>query len=231
MSRFVASSSGWRGVRCPEVFQASERTYSEVMADPGHWDATYEAKGSHGVSWYQPVPKVSLDLIRQMEVSADAPVMDVGGGESLLIDNLLTQGFSDLTVLDISKVSLEEARQSAPSTQVRWVQADVRTWEPDRTYGLWHDRAVFHFLVEPDDRAAYVRTLMAATAPGGVVIVATFAPTGPETCSGLPVARYSSPALANALGPRFELVATEEEQHTTPSGGVQPFTWVAGRLR
>jgi hypothetical protein len=200
------------------------------MAEPEHWDATYETKGAQGVSWYQPVPNVSLDLIRQMEVVADAPVIDVGGGESLLVDNLLTRGFSDLTVLDLSKVALDEARRRAPSPQVRWVQADVRTWGPDRTYGLWHDRAVFHFLVDPDDRAAYMRTLTAATAPGSTVIVATFAPTGPETCSGLPVARYSSPDLAEALGPRFDLLATEEEEHTTPSGGVQPFTWVAGRL-
>src|ERR1035437_7263469 len=200
------------------------------MAEPEHWDATYETKGAQGVSWYQPVPNVSLDLISQMEVVADAPVIDVGGGESLLVDNLLTRGFSDLTVLDLSKVALDEAHRRAPSPQVRRVQADVRTWGPDRTYGLWHDRAVFHFLVDPDDRAAYMRTLTAATAPGSTVIVATFAPTGPETCSGLPVARYSSPDLAEALGPRFDLLATEEEEHTTPSGGVQPFTWVAGRL-
>jgi len=201
------------------------------MADPEHWDATYEAKGSQGVSWYQAVPKVALDLIRQLEVLADAPVIDVGGGESLLVDNLLIQGFSDVTVLDLSKVALDEAHQRTPSAQARWVQADVRSWAPARTYGLWHDRAVFHFLVEPDDRAAYLRTLMAATSPGSAVIVATFAPTGPETCSGLPVVRYSSPALAEALGPRFELLATQQEEHTTPSGGVQPFTWVAGRRR
>ncbi|MHB8438191.1 MAG: class I SAM-dependent methyltransferase [Acidimicrobiales bacterium] len=199
------------------------------MADPKHWDAAYETKGSQGVSWYQSVPKVSLDLIRRIEVVADTPVIDVGGGEALFVDNLLTQGFSDLTVLDLSTVALNEARRRVGSA-VRWVHADVRTWDPDRTYGLWHDRAVFHFLVDPDDRAAYVRTLMAATTPGSAVIVATFAPAGPETCSGLPVARYSSPALAEALGPRFHLLVAEQEQHTTPSGAIQPFTWVAGRL-
>lgn len=187
-------------------------------------------KGSQGVSWYQPVRKMSLGLIRQMEVVVDAPVIDVGGSESFLVDNLLTRGFSDLTVLDLSQVALHEARRRVGITVVRWVQADVVTWKPDRTYGLSHDRAVFHFLVDPDARAAYVRTLMAATAPGSAVILATFAPTGPETCSGLPVARYSSPALAEALGPRFQLLATEEEEHSTPSGGIQPFTWVAGRL-
>ena len=159
------------------------------------------------------------------------PVIDVGGGESLLVDCLLAQGFADLTVLDISRVALAEARRRVESAQVRWVEADVRTWQPDRRYGLWHDRAVFHFLVDPADRAAYLRNMATATAPGSALIVATFAPHGPETCSGLPVARYSSDALARALGADFEVVEILEEQHPTPSGGIQPFTWVAGRLK
>ena len=146
------------------------------MAPPEHWDATYETKGAQGVSWYQPVPNVSLDLIRQMEVVADAPVIDVGGGESLLVDNLLTRGFSDLTVLDLSKVALDEARRRAPSPQVRWVQADVRTWGPDRTYGLWHDRAVFHFLVSPADRNAYLEKLKSALEPGALRSLARLTP-------------------------------------------------------
>jgi len=197
---------------------------------PGHWDAVYETKGPRGVSWYQPVPRVSLDIIGKMDVASDAPVIDVGGGESMLVDNLLAQGFVDVTVLDISEVALARARDRVPSPSVRWLEADVRTWRPDRRYGLWHDRAVFHFLIDPDDRTAYLRNLGAATAPGSVVIVATFAPGGPSTCSGLPVARYSSDALADALGEVVEVVVSLEEQHTTPDGNVQPFTWVAGRV-
>jgi hypothetical protein len=110
------------------------------------------------------------------------------------------------------------------------LEADVRTWQPERRYRLWHDRAVFHFLVDPNDRTAYLRNMKVATTPGSVIIVATFAPSGPETCSGLPVARYSPDALADMLGETFEVVMSLEEQHTTPAGSTQPFTWVAGRI-
>src|SRR5487761_1132502 len=198
----------------------------DTVGVPEHWDAAYEAKGSKAVSWFQPIPQVSMDLIRQMAVAVDTPVIDVGGGESLLVDRLLDLGFTDLTVLDISKVALTEARRRVGSAPVRWVQADVRTWQPDRRYGLWHDRAVLHFLIDPTDRAAYLGTLVAATAPGSFVIVATFAPSGPEMCSGLPVARYALGDLAEVLGGQFELLASTEEEHTTPSGNLQPFTWL-----
>ena len=204
---------------------------AEAAEHARHWDAAYETKGAKGVSWYQDEPRVSLELIRRMEVDVDVPVVDVGGGESLLVDNLLTRGFVDLTVLDLSKIALAEGRRRVGPEPVTWLEADVLAWRPDRRYRLWHDRAVFHFLVDPADRDAYRKTVRAATAPGSALIVATFSPEGPEACSGLPVARYSADALAAEFGESFEIVASLEEQHSTPSGGIQPFTWVVGRMR
>jgi trans-aconitate methyltransferase len=204
---------------------------ADSLETASHWDVIYGTKGAKKVSWYQPAPRVSLELIRQIDVAVDVPVIDIGGGGSLLVDNLHVRGFVDLTVLDISKVALAEGNRRMGPKSVHWLQADVRTWKPDRRYGLWHDRAVFHFLVDPADRTAYLRNLQAATAPGSVLILATFAPDGPETCSGLPVARYSSDALAEVLGESFEALSSLEEQHATPAGVVQPFTWIAGRMR
>lgn len=203
---------------------------AETVQGAQHWDAAYEIKGS-AVSWYQVEPRVSLDLVRRMEVDIDVPVLDVGGGESLLVDNLLARGFVDLTVLDLSKFALAEGRRRVGPAPVTWLQADVLAWQPHRRYGLWHDRAMFHFLVDAADREAYRETLRAATVPGSTLIVATFSPEGPEACSGLPVARYSAEALAAELGESFEIVASLDELHTTPSGSIQPFTWVAGRMR
>jgi hypothetical protein len=209
-------------------------TYAGVMVDrkerSRHWDTTYETKTGTGVSWYQPVPQVSLELIGRMDIGTDTPVIDVGGGESTLVDHLEAAGFKDLTVLDVSEVALNDGRSRLGQTQVRRVEADVLAWQPDRRYGLWHDRAVFHFLVEASDRTAYVKALQAATMVGSAVVVGTFAPDGPESCSGLPVVRYSAGELTKALGQRFEVMATREENHRTPGGGVQPFTWVAGRI-
>lgn len=196
-----------------------------------HWDEVYRRRGARGVSWYQPAPVVSLELVQSLGVAPTTPVLDVGGGASGLADALVATGFEDVTVLDVSAVALAAARSRLgdPST-VHWVLGDVCSWRPDRRYGLWHDRAVFHFMVEDADRAAYLDALRAAVAPGGAVVVAAFAPDGPEQCSGLPTARYSADELAASLGEELELAAARVEHHTTPAGAVQPFTWVAGRL-
>lgn len=209
------------------------RTLSRVdrpaLAD--HWDHAYRRRGSRGVSWYQPAPAVSLELVGLLGVARSDPVVDVGGGASTLVDALVAGGFEDVTVLDVSAVALDEARQrTGDPPGVHWVCADVAAWRPARRYRLWHDRAVFHFMVDDADRALYLLALRAGVARGGAVVMATFAPDGPRACSGLPVARYSAGELAAVIGEDFVVEVTRTEEHTTPDGTVQPFTWVAGRF-
>jgi len=196
-----------------------------------HWDHIYETRAPSEVSWNQPAPQLSMELIGKLGITSDTRVIDVGGGQSRLVDSLLAAGFEDLTVLDVSEVALDDGRSRVGQTSVSWVEADVLAWQPDRRYGLWHDRAVFHFLVEPSDRIAYTDVLRAGTTAGSAVVVGTFAPDGPEACSGLPVVRYSAGELAEALGEGLDVIAAREEHHRTPGGAVQPFTWVAGRIK
>jgi hypothetical protein len=197
-----------------------------------HWDDTYTRAGAGGASWHQETPTVSLDLIDALPVGPDDPMIDVGGGASLLADHLLARGFTDLTVLDLSSVAHDQAgRRLGEAAPVTRIHEDVLLWRPERQYALWHDRAVFHFLVNPDDRTRYLSTLRSALRDNGCVILATFAPDGPDRCSGLPVARYSAPDLSGLLGTSFELLATRSEQHLTPRGSRQPFTWIAGLMR
>jgi SAM-dependent methyltransferase len=197
-----------------------------------HWDSAYEERGAEGVSWYQTVPQASLDLVKALGVPNTAAVVDIGGGTSLLASFLVERGFTDVSVLDISGSALGASkRRMGEAVHVRMLQADVLAWRPARRYDLWHDRAMFHFLVTEDERDAYVRTLRSAIAPLGFVILATFAPDGPPTCSGLPVVRYSDDGLAQVLGDTFDVLETRREEHTTPRGALQPFTWLAGRFR
>jgi trans-aconitate methyltransferase len=182
------------------------------------------------VSWYQSAPRVSLELIETLGIDRDAAVIDVGGGASNLVDHLVEQGFRDVSVLDVSAVALAEGRRRlGDEAPVAWLREDLLGWEPTRRFDLWHDRAVFHFLVSPDDRERYLRILRSAIRDTGFVVLGTFAPDGPERCSGLPVTRYSVEDLAHLL--RLDVLVTRREEHTTPGGAIQPFTWVAGRLR
>jgi len=201
------------------------------VAHGEHWDEAYSTRGVDGVSWYQAAPAVSLELVEGLGVSPEAAVIDAGGGGSFLADELVGRGFTDVTVLDISAAALDATFGRFPAdAPVRCVRADLLDWVPDRRYELWHDRAVFHFLVDEHDRDRYRATLNDALAPGGRVIVATFADDGPEMCSGLPVRRYAADDLMAALGGGFELVETRRELHVTPRGTSQPFTWVAARI-
>ena len=192
-----------------------------------HWQKVYATRAPTEVSWYQPVPERSLALIRESGVPLDAALLDVGGGASTLVDQLLAAGYTDLTVLDISGTALAVAqnRLGAAAARVRWVEADITRFTPERRYTLWHDRAVFHFLVEPDRRQRYLDVLGTALAPGGHLILATFGPQGPTRCSGLPVQRYSAAELDALLAPRYRLVRSEIEDHLTPAGQPQQFLY------
>ena len=198
-----------------------------------HWDHVYATKPANSVSWYQPTPEPSLRALDEAGVPATASFIDVGGGASSLVDSLLSKRWTDLTVLDIAGPALEvaKARLGSEAERVRWLVADVTEWIPDRTYDVWHDRAVFHFLTEAEQRSAYVRALEAGTAPGSVVIIATFAPDGPERCSGLPVRRYDASALVTELGSAFALEHEWREGHETPGGTRQSFQWCILRRR
>ena len=200
------------------------------MSDPeldrtAHWQGVYTSKREDEVSWFQENPATSLRLIKDAAVSRDAAIIDIGGGASRLVDALLAQGFRSLAVLDISAAALEaaKARLGSASADVDWIVADVTDWRPAKTYGLWHDRAAFHFLTAAPDRAAYVERLKSAVMPGGQVIIGTFALDGPEKCSGLVVQRYDAKSLADELGPSFELADHFAEAHRTPWGAVQHF--------
>jgi SAM-dependent methyltransferase len=176
------------------------------------------------VSWYEAHPQRSLDLIRAAGISISAAIIDVGAGASSLVDALLAAGYRDVTVLDISAEALQKVRQRlGANPALTLLQQDVTTFQPLRAYGLWHDRAVFHFLVLPEDRARYVDVLRRAVAPGGHVIISTFGPSGPDRCSGLPVARYDAPALAAVLGREFSLADSALSVHRTPWGSEQQF--------
>jgi SAM-dependent methyltransferase len=190
-----------------------------------HWEKLYQSKSEQEVSWFQESPALSLDLIRATGVTTVAPIIEVGGGASRLVDALLDAGFTAVTVLDLSERALAtaKARLGARSAKVKWIAADVTTWEPSETYDVWHDWAAFHFLADSKDRVAYAERALRAVRPGGQVIIGTFALDGPERCSGLPVARYDAASLGVALGPSFDLVESRTDAHQTPTGTIQRF--------
>ena len=190
-----------------------------------HWEGIYTKKGENEVSWFQENPAPSLELIAQVGATPASAIIDVGGGASRLVDNLVKQGFEDVTVLDLSEAALEaaKARLKDDAGQVHWIVADATVWEPLKAYDIWHDRAAFHFLTEDHDRAAYVARLERALKVGGYAIIATFALDGPERCSGLPIVRYDPVSLGQTLGRSFQLVDTRRHAHATPWGTEQSF--------
>jgi SAM-dependent methyltransferase len=194
-----------------------------------HWEGVYAAKGREDVSWYEESPEVSTRLV--LSDGVPGSVVDVGAGASTLPDALLDAGVEHVTLLDLSMsaLALTSVRLDERANRVTTIVADVLTHAFDEQYDVWHDRAVFHFLVEPQQRAAYVGQVSRALAPGGLLVVGTFAADGPESCSGLPVRRYDADALVAELGPGFTLVRTERAEHHTPWDSVQPFTWVVLR--
>lgn len=198
----------------------------EDHSDPVHWDGIYRKRAPDGVSWYTPHLRRSLSLIQRVAPSLDARIIDVGGGASTLVDDLLRLGYQNLTVLDLSAAALEvsQARLGPRAVEVDWRVGDVTTIAlPEHEYTVWHDRAVFHFLTRPEARTAYVRQTRRSLRPDGLAIVATFGPQGPERCSGLPVVRYDPDGLHAEFGPAFEKLESVIDVHETPFGTEQEF--------
>jgi SAM-dependent methyltransferase len=196
-----------------------------MTSTQAHWEHIYETKAGNELSWYQENPATSLDLIRGLPLQKGAAIVDIGGGESRLIDALSDDRFYALTVLDISQAALAAARArlGPRSSKVAWIVADVTAWKPDAAYDLWHDRACFHFLIEESSRRAYAGRVARAVRPGGHVIIGTFALDGPERCSGLPVQRHDAASIGALLGEDFVLVESRRHDHLTPAGKTQRF--------
>lgn len=202
-----------------------------TLPHTSHWDDVYRTRSARELSWFQASAETSLAAIELLGQSPRS-LIDVGGGTSVLVDQLLAKGWTDLSVLDLSQEALDASRRrlGAQASSVKWIAADIAAWRPSRQYQIWHDRAVFHFLTDPADRTAYLAALAAALEPGGNAIIATFALDGPERCSGLPVVRYDVAALVKELGPGFVLIDNWNERHQTPAGSSQSFTWALFKM-
>ena len=193
-----------------------------------YWDKVYTDKSADSVSWYQKHSDTSLRLIASTDVPLEAYIIDVGGGASTLVDDLLSTGFQNVSVLDVSETALKSAqsRLGKKAANVNWIIGDITEIQlPPINFDIWHDRAVFHFLVTQEGRASYKSVLIKSLKPDAHLILATFAEDGPTQCSGLPVQRYSITELTTELGPEFNLVHSEKEQHATPSGAIQKFNY------
>ena len=203
------------------------------MEAKDHWDRVYGTRAPDQVSWFRPHLETSVALIERAARNCAASVIDVGGGASSLADDLIARGYRNITVLDISFAALEVAKRrlGLAGNSIHWLQEDVTEASlPAHSFDVWHDRAVFHFLTQPEQRAAYVQKVALAVKPGGHVIVGTFGPEGPRKCSGLDVMRYDAGALHNEFGVRFRLVESLKELHNTPFGTTQQFLYCYCRL-
>jgi SAM-dependent methyltransferase len=197
-----------------------------------HWDKAWDQRDPTGTSWYQPLPAVSLSMVDVAAPSLEAGIVDVGGGASLLVDALFARGHRDLTVVDIASEALAHSRaRLGLRPEVAWIVADATTWQPARTFDLWHDRAVFHFLTNDAQQSTYIRTATQSVVTGGHLIIGTFALDGPTMCSGLPVQQYDALSLAAQFEEGFSLVHWALDDHVTPAGGQQRFTFVVLQRR
>lgn len=203
------------------------------MSKRDHWEGVYRAKGPDEVSWYRPHLDRSLAFLDRAGLSTDAAILDVGGGASTLVDDLLGRGFTRLTVLDLSGAAIEQAMQrlGPVADRVTWIVGDVTEVAlPEHAYDFWHDRAVFHFLIDEAARNRYVAQVRRALKPNGHIVVATFGPEGPEKCSGLPVMRYSAEGIHDQFGNEFRKVGSDREVHRTPWGTEQEFVYCYCRM-
>lgn len=192
-----------------------------------HWENIYQNKSLEEVSWYQPTPETSLSFFEEHSVPKDAKIIDIGGGDSFLVDHLLKKGYTDITVLDISSKAIERAKErlGEKATAVTWIVADAANFKPDHQYDVWHDRAAFHFLTNPDEIANYIKTAAHAINPGGILIMGTFSEEGPTKCSGIEIKQYSAASLEACFTSGFNKVKSFYTDHTTPSGSVQNFVF------
>lgn len=196
-----------------------------------HWNKVYETKKPTEVSWYEPMPEVSLTYITDCKLEKDAAIIDIGGGDSFLAEFLLAQGFTDITVVDISEKAIERAKErlGEKADEVNWIVADVSKFQPERQYDLWHDRAVFHFLTEESQIENYLLNAKEAVKPGGFVVMGTFSENGPTKCSGLEIKQYSISQMQELFSEGFSTLSCKNIDHQTPSGGIQNFTFCSFR--
>lgn len=198
-----------------------------------HWENIYKTKELKDVSWFQPTPETSLSFFNQFKVSLTSKVIDVGGGDSLLVDHLLDQGYQDVTVLDISVSAIERAKKRLgdKSENVTWIVADATTFKPTERYDFWHDRAVFHFLTDEKDISNYIENAQQALKPTGVLVIGTFSEQGPKKCSGIEIKQYSETSMPDRLNCFFENINCTTVDHKTPSGAVQNFVFCSFRVK
>lgn len=190
-----------------------------------HWENIYQTKDLKDVSWYQPTPTTSLDFLKQFNIPTTAKIIDIGGGDSFLVDHLLDLGYQDISVLDISAASLDRAKQRLGdrSTKVKWIVADAATFKPTEQYDFWHDRAAFHFLTQEQEITNYIDTIQKSIKPTGVLVIGTFSEKGPKKCSGIEIKQYSETTMTDRLKKFFEKVKCITVDHQTPFDTIQNF--------
>jgi SAM-dependent methyltransferase len=205
----------------------NQKNLQLMESNQSHWENIYQTKDSKKVGWYQERPIVSLGFFEEFIKDKNEAVLDVGGGDSLLVDHLIALGYQDVSVLDISTTSLNKAKErfGKNAEKIDWIHSDITAFTPDRTYDVWHDRAVFHFLREDDKIKSYIDIASSALESGSWLFIGTFSEEGPETCSGLPVKRYTKEALANSFSQSFDCVKSFNMDHITPSGAVQNYSF------
>ena len=198
-----------------------------------HWEHIYETKTLQEVSWFQPTPQTSLDFFRQFAVPFDAKIIDIGGGDSLLVDYLLDAGYTDITVLDIAESALQRAQQrlGQRAHQVKWVVADAAHFQPSETYDFWHDRAAFHFLTDDKEIENYLSTAQTYIRPGGVFVLGTFSDQGPKKCSGIEIKQYTENSMTSRLQSYFEKIRCITIDHKTPFDTLQNFVFCSFRKK
>ncbi len=198
-----------------------------------HWENIYTTKELTDVSWYQPVPETSLHFLEQSGLPKTAKIIDVGGGDSYFVDHLIKLGYTDLTVLDISENALERAkvRLGKNAAQVKWIVSDATAFVPEESYDFWHDRAVFHFLTEEKDIAAYQDVLTKGIKANGTLVLGTFSEDGPTKCSGIPIKQYSEKSMVERFTTGFEKITCLQVDHPTPFGTTQNFVFCSFRKR
>lgn len=203
----------------------------EPFNKKAHWDKIYQTKSLHEVSWFQPKPETSLDFFKEFKIAKDAKIIDIGGGDSLLVDHLLDLGYQDITVLDISATALERAqkRLGSRSSLVKWIEADAASFEPKEQYDFWHDRAAFHFLTSAQEIEHYLQTVQQSIRPNGILVMGTFSEQGPAKCSGIPIKQYSEKSMSELLTTFFEKIKCITVDHKTPFETIQQFIFCSFR--